>query len=183
MSSHNAPHKRLLRTNHIPFRTYSQSDFSFHFSGSDLLYTHRMVTPPITTLLLSVLHFGMTKQSNWIVDSLCGDVSYFLCCFFFPFLWAAQEMGLCMHAGYGIKTQNGGARASNWPSVFFAVLFKIYETKINDVLYLFIYLIIVIFTLVFTWACTKKHNYWLINHRNNVLLPFFSFIQVSFFER
>ena len=29
----------------------------------------------------------------------------------------------------------------------------------NDVLYLFIYLIIVIFTLVFTWACTKKHNY------------------------
>lgn len=53
----------------------------------------------------------------------------------------------------------------------------------NDVLYLFIYLIIVIFTLVFTWACTKKHNYWLINHRNNVLLPFFSFIQVSFFER
>lgn len=86
VSSHNAPHKRLLRTNHIPFPTYSQSDFTFHFSGSDLLYTHRMVTPPITTLLLSVLHFGMTKQSNWIVDSLCGDVSYFLCCFFFPFL-------------------------------------------------------------------------------------------------
>ena len=31
--------------------------------------------------------------------------------------------------------------------------------RINDVLYLFIYLITAIFTLVFTWACTNKHNY------------------------
>ena len=31
--------------------------------------------------------------------------------------------------------------------------------RINDVLYLFIYLITVIFTLVFTWACTNKQNY------------------------
>ena len=139
MSSHNAPHKRLLRTNHIPFATYSQSDFSFHFSGSDLLYTHRMVTPPITALLSSLLHLGMTKQSNWSVNSLCADVSYFLCCFVsFP--------------GYGIKTQNGGARASNRSSVVFAVLFKIYnETKLCTV---FTYLIIFIFTLVFTCTCT-----------------------------
>ena len=43
----------------------------------------------------------------------------------------------CLNAGYGIKTQSGGARASNQTSVVFAVLFKIYETKLCTV---FIYL-------------------------------------------
>ena len=157
MSSHNAPHKRLLRTNHIPFPTYSQSDFSFHFSGSDLLYTDRMVTPPITTLLLSVLHFGMTKQSNWIVDSLCEDVSYFLCCFFFLFCEQHRRWDYaCMQA---MESKHKTVVLEPVIDLVFSLQSFSKFMRQNDVLYLFIYLIIVIFTLVFTWACTKKHNY------------------------
>ena len=62
-----------------------------------------------------------------------------------------------MHAGYGIKTQNGVLEPVIDP-VFSLQSFSKFM-RINDVLYLFIYLIIVIFTLVFTWACTNKHNY------------------------
>ena len=44
----------------------------------------------------------------------------------------------CLNAGYGIKTQSGGARASNRTRVVFAVLFKIYETKLcTAFIYLF----------------------------------------------
>lgn len=41
-----------------------------------------------------------------------------------------------LHAGYGIKTQSSGARASNRTSVVFAVLFKFMRQ--NYVLYLLI---------------------------------------------
>ena len=106
-----------------------------------------MVTPPITALLLSLLHLGVTKQSNWSVNSLCADVSYFLCCFVSFSMSSIGDGNARLHAGYGIKTQSGGARASNRTSVVFAVLFKFYETKLCT---LFTYLIIFIFTLVFT---------------------------------
>ena len=107
-----------------------------------------MVTPPITALLLLLLHLGMTKQSNWSVNSLCADVSYFLCCFVsFSMSSIGDENYKLLHAGYGIKTQSGGARASNRTSVVFAVLFKFYDTKLCT---LFTYLRIFIFTLVFT---------------------------------
>ena len=115
-----------------------------------------MVTPPITALLLSLHHLGMTKQSNWSVNSLCADVSYFLCCFVSFSMSSIGDGNARLHAGYGIKTQSGGARASNRSSVVFAVLFKIYETKLCTVFTYLQNVIIFIFTMVFTCTCTCK---------------------------
>ena len=72
-----------------------------------------MVTPLITALLLSLPHLGMTKQSNWSVNTLHADVSYFLCCFVSFSVSSLGDGNMRLHAGYGIKTQSGGARASN----------------------------------------------------------------------
>ena len=64
MPSRNAPpHKKLLRIEPHSFPPVNLLELSFHFvEGVHAMFAVK--TPPITALLLSVPHVGMTEQSK-----------------------------------------------------------------------------------------------------------------------